>query len=184
MVPLPQNKQVIAHNLETESRDARRIDDPGKSYVDEDDDHAYEKPIWGLGGWTRDGKSVLLYDKFDVWQAPLDGGKPTNLTQGVGRSQQIQFRVTRFGAGGGGRGGRGGGGGAAADSDGVDLAMPVTLSAYGDRTKKSGYWKVTAGQAPTPIIWVDKSIGGVAKAANADRLIYTEQDFDEFPDTE
>ena len=85
-------------------------------------------------------------------------------------SQQIQFRVTRFGAGGGGRGGRGGGGGAAAaDSDGVDLSMPVTLSAYGDRTKKSGYWKVTAGQAPTPIIWVDKNIGGVAKAANADR---------------
>ena len=177
------NKQVIAHNLETGKAvtlDASSI--PGKSYVDEDDDHAYEKPIWGLGGWTRDGKSVLLYDKFDVWQAPLDGGKPTNLTQGVGRSQQIQFRVTRFGAGGGGRGGRGGGGGAAADSDGVDLSMPVTLSAYGDRTKKSGYWKVTAGQAPTPIIWVDKSIGGVAKAANADRLIYTEQDFDEFPD--
>jgi dienelactone hydrolase len=177
------NKQTLAYNLETGKSvtlDASII--PGKSYVNDDDDHAYEKPIWGVGGWTRDGKSVLLYDKFDVWQAPLDGGKPTNLTQGVGRAQQIQFRVTRFGAGGGGRGGRGGGGGAAADSDGVDLSLPVTLSAYGDRTKKTGYWKVTAGQAPTPIIWADKAIGGVVKAANADRLIYTEQDFDEFPD--
>jgi len=178
------NKQTLAYNLETGKSvtlDASTI--PGKTYVNDDDDHAYEKPIWGVGGWTRDGKAVLLYDKFDVWQVPLDGGKPSNLTQGVGRAQQIQFRVTRFGAGGGGRGGRGGGGGgAAADSDGVDLSLPVTLSAYGDRTKKSGYWKVTAGQAPTPIIWVDKAIGGVVKAANADRLIYTEQDFDEFPD--
>lgn len=178
------NKQVQAFNLDNGSvvtLDATTI--PGKSYVNEDDDHAYEKPIWGLGGWTRDGKSVLLYDKFDVWQAPLDGGKPINLTKGLGRAQQVQFRVTRFSAGGGGgRGGRGGGGAAAADSDGVDLAQPVTLSAYGDRNKKSGYWKVTSGQAPMPIVWVDKNIGGVVKAGDTDRIIYTEQDFDQFPD--
>ena len=180
------NKQVVAFNLDNGKAvtlDASTI--PTKSYVNEDDDHAYELPLWGVGGWTRDGKSILLYDKFDVWQAPLDGSKPMNLTQGLGRSQQIQFRVMRFG-GGGGRGGRGGGGrggaGAAADSDGVDLSQPVTLSAYGDRTKKSGYWKVMAGQAPTPIIWADKAIGGVIKAEDADRIVYTEQDFDEFPD--
>lgn len=177
------NKQVIAFNLDNGkpvTLDATTI--PGKTYVNDDDDHAYEKPIWGVGGWTRDGKSVLLYDKFDVWQAPLDGGKPMNLTK-IGRTQEIQFRVTRFGGGGGGgRGGRGGGGGAAADSDGVDMTQPITLSAYGDRTKKSGYWKVTAGQAPTPVIWVDKNIGGVIKAADVDRIVYTEQDFDEFPD--
>jgi len=178
------NKQVRAFSLEngqSVALDASTV--PGKSFVNEDDDHAYEKPLWGVGGWTRDGKSVLLYDKYDVWQTPLDGGKPTNLTQGLGRTQQIQFRVTRFGAGGGGgRGGGRGGGAAAADSDGVDLTRPVTLSAYGDRTKKSGYWQVTAAQAPTPIVWVDKNIGGVAKAADADRIIYTQQDFDEFPD--
>ena len=174
------NKQAIAFNLESGKAvtlDASTI--PGKSYVNEDDDHAYEKPLWGVGGWTKDGKSVLLYDKFDVWQAPLDGGKPVNLTKGMGRSQAIQFRVVQFGAAGGGRGGRGG---AAADSNGVDLSQPVTLSAYGDRTKKTGYWKVMAGQAPTAIVWADKAIGGVIKAADTDRIVYTEQDFDEFPD--
>jgi dipeptidyl aminopeptidase/acylaminoacyl peptidase len=157
----------------------------GKSFVNEDDDHAYEKPIWGLGGWTKDGKSVLLYDKYDVWNVPLDGSKATNLTGGVGRAQGIQFRVVRF-SGGGGRGGRGGGGGrggaAAADSDGVDLSQPVALSAYGDRTKKFGYWQVSVGQAPKPLIWEDKSVGGVIKAADADVMVFTEQDFNEFPD--
>ena len=84
------NKQVRAFNLETATAvtlDASSV--PGKSYVNEDDDHAYEKPLWGLGGWSSDGTSVLLYDKFDVWQVPLDGGRATNLTRGVGRAQQV-----------------------------------------------------------------------------------------------
>ena len=181
------NKQVRAFNLETSNAmvlDATQI--AGKSFVNDDDDHAYEKPIWGVGGWSKDGTFVLLYDKFDVWQVPLDGGKATNLTAGVGRAQDIQFRVVRFDApNGGGRGGRGGGGGGAgpdSDDDGIDLAKPITLSAYGDRTKKSGYWRVMAGSAPSPIVWADKNIGGVSKATNADRLIFTQQSFDEFPD--
>jgi len=180
------SKQLRAFNLTdgtASTLDATAV--AGKSFVNDDDDHAYEKPIWGLGGWTKDSKSVLLYDKYDVWNVPLDGSKATNLTQGAGRAQGIQFRVVRFGAGGaGGRGGGGGrgGAGAAADSDGVDLSQPVTLSAYGDRTKKFGYWQVAAGQAPKPLIWEDKNVGGVIKAANSDRLVFTEQDFNEFPD--
>jgi dipeptidyl aminopeptidase/acylaminoacyl peptidase len=175
------NRQVRAFNLETANSvqlDASRV--PGKTYVNEDDDHAYEKPIWGMGGWSKDGKSVLLYDKFDVWQVPLDGGAAINLTNGVGRAQNIQFRVVRFDAPAG-AGGRGGGG-AGDDDNGVDLTKPITLSAYGDRTKKSGYWTVRAGQAPTPVVWVDKNIGGVLKADSTDRLLFTQQDFAEFPD--
>lgn len=173
------NKQVRAFNLETASAvtlDASTV--PGKSYVNEDDDHAYEKPIWGLGGWSSDGKSVLLYDKFDIWQVPLDGSRATNLTRGVGRAQQVQFRVVRWDGGAGGRGA----GGAAGEETGLDLSKPLTVSAYGDRTKKSGYWSVTAGSVPTPIVWADKNIGGVIKADSTDRVLYTQQDFAEFPD--
>ena len=178
-----ENKQLKAFSLDngqTSTLDASTV--PGKSYVNDVDDHAYEKPIWGVGGWTKDNK-VLLYDQYDVWATPLDGGKATNLTQGVGTKEKIVFRVVRFGGGGGGggRGGRGGGG-AAGDSDLVDLSQPVTLSAYGDRTKKFGYYKVTAGQAPAPIIYVDKNVGGVIKATGADRIVFTEQDYNEFPD--
>jgi dipeptidyl aminopeptidase/acylaminoacyl peptidase len=181
------SKQLRAFNLENGSSvqlDATKV--PGKSFVNDDDDHAYEKPIWGLGGWTKDGKSVLLYDKYDVWQAPLDGSAATNLTNGVGRAQGIQFRIVRLGgAGGGGRGGRGGGrggGAAAGEDDGVDLSQPITLSAYGDRSKKYGYWQVSAGQAPKPLIWEDKNVSGVIKAADADVMVFTEQDFNQFPD--
>ncbi len=159
---------------------------PGRTYVNTDDDHAYELPIWGLGGWSRDGKSVLLYDKYDVWQVPLDGGKETDLTAGVGRAQQIQFRIVRLGAGGrGGRGGGGGGfggGGTGPDTAAVDLTQAVTLTAYGVRSKKFGYWRVTAGQPPQPLIWEDKNVGEAMRAADANRVVFTEQDYNEFPD--
>jgi len=180
------NKQVHAFNLESGSNVT--LDASGlatKSYVNEDDDHAYELPLWGVGGWTRDGKAILLYDKFDVWQVPLDGTKAMNLTGGVGRAQGIQFRVVQLAAGArGGRGGGGGfgGGGIAPDTERVDLAKPVTLSAYGVRSKKFGYWQVSVGQAPHALVWEDKNVGGAMKAADADRIVYTEQDFNEFPD--
>ena len=178
------DKKVRAFNLET-AQVVELNAGPGKNFLNEDDDHPYEIPVWGVGGWAKDGNSVLLYDKFDVWQLSLTGAKPVNLTAGVGKTQQIQFRVVRLGAGGG-RGGRGGGGGrggaGAAEEEGLDLAKPVLLSAYGERTKKSGYWQVTAGQEPKPLIWADKEISGAQKAENADRVMFTEQTFNEFPD--
>jgi dipeptidyl aminopeptidase/acylaminoacyl peptidase len=177
------DKRLKAFNLETaKSVDVNTIAGE-KSFIDADDDHPYEKPIWGVAGWAKDG-SVLLYDKYDVWQVPLDGGKVVNLTNGIGKTQNIQFRVVRLTGGRGGRGGRGGGapGAGAEDEDGMDLSKPLTLSAYGEWSKKSGYWTVTAGKAPTPLIWADKSIGGAQKAEGADRVLFTQQSFTEFPD--
>jgi len=115
-----------------------------------------------------------------VWSQPLDGSKGTDLTAGAGAAQQVQLRLTRFGVAGGGRGGRGGGGGG---DEGVDLSQPQTFTAYGDLTKKSGYWRTAAGGGkPAPLIWADKSISGVQKAKDADRLVFTQQTFEEFPD--
>jgi dipeptidyl aminopeptidase/acylaminoacyl peptidase len=160
--------------------------DGGMDFVNTDDDHDYERPIWGLAGWARDGRSVLVYDKFDVWQLPLqEGAKPVNLTQGVGAAQQVQLRVVRLDLPGGGRsGGRGGfGGGApAAEDKGIDLTRPLTLSAYGLWDKKSGYWTLEPGKAPRPLLYEDRAVAQATKAENADRVIFTRQTFREFPD--
>jgi dienelactone hydrolase len=149
--------------------------------VNVEDDHDYEKPIYGVAGWSKDGKSVLLNHRFDIWQVPLEGGTPVNLTKGVGDKEQIEFRINRLGAGGGGgRGGFGGGGGAA--DQGIDLTQPLLLNATGEWTKKSGFYTLAPGGTPTPLRYVDKSVGNPTKATDADRVIYTEQTFSEFPD--
>ena len=180
------NKVTYAYNLETCAKTNLDLL-AGRSFVDVGDDHPYEKPTYGVAGWAKDGKSVLLYDDFDIWKLPLDGsGKGVNLTGGMGAKEQIHFKLVRLdraGATGGGRGGRGGGAALNQDEDeGVDLSQPITVSAYGEWTKKSGFYTVAPGKAPAPLIYSDKSIGSPTVAAHANRVMFTEQTFKEFPD--
>jgi acetyl esterase/lipase/uncharacterized membrane protein YgcG len=157
--------------------------DGGKSFVNAEDDHDYEKPAYGVAGFSADGKSAVVYDRYDVWALPLAGGPPVNLTKGEGAKQEVRYRVVQFGgrAGGGGRGGGGGGRGGGGGSEPIDLSKPVLLSAYGDFTKKSGYFELAPSKAPEPLIWVDKSIAAPIVAKDADRMIFVEQTFTEYP---
>src|SRR5690606_17936263 len=54
-------------------------------------------------------------------------------------------------------------------------------SAFGEWTKKSGYSELQPGGSPTPLIWEDKNIGTPIAAKNADRIIFTQQTFTEYP---
>ena len=154
--------------------------DGGRSFVNAEDDHDYEKPVYGVAGFSADGKSALVYDRYDVWALPLAGGQPTCLTKGEGAKQEVRFRVTQLGRGSG--GGRGGGGGrGAGPQEPIDLAKPLLLSAYGEWTKQSGYSELTVGQSPAPLLWLDKAVGAPTAAKSADRLIFTEQTFNEYP---
>ena len=177
------DKKVFASNLET----GRTVQLGGDkiSFLDETDDHPYEKPTYGVAGWSKDGKYVILNHRYDVYAVPLDGGKPVNLTAGLGEAQEIEFRIVRLDRpNGGGRGGRGGGFAAAQndDDEGIDLSKPLLLSAYGEWTKKSGYYTVSPGGKPTPLIYEDAQIGQAQKAEKADRVIFTRQTFSQFPD--
>ena len=179
------DKKVVAYNLET-GRGTTLGGGDKLSFVDEADDHPYEKPVYGVAGWSKDGRYVILNHRFDVYAVPLDGGKPVNLTGGVGDAQEIQFRIVRLDRpGGGGRGGRGGAAFAAAQNDedqGIDLSKPLLLSAYGEWTKKSGYYTLPPGGKPAPLVYEDAQVGQAQKAENADRVIFTRQTFSQFPD--
>ena len=172
------DKQVRAYDLEKNRTVTLTV--PGVSFLDETDDYPYEKPTYGVAGWTRDGR-VLLNHRFDIWAVPLDGSKATNLTGGVGTAEQIRFRIENF-AGGGRGGGRGGAAAADTGDARIDMTKPLTLSAYGEWTKKSGYYTLVPGGKPVPLIFEEKAIGGASKAAKADRVIFTQQTATEFPD--
>ena len=181
------NKLVYAYNTETNTTVSLGSGEK-LSFVDADDDHPYEKPTYGVAGWSKDGKSVILNHEFDLYSVPLDGGAPVNLTGGVGTAQQIVFRLVRLDrAGGGGRGGRGGGGGAfgqggGEEDEGIDLTKPLLLSAYGQWTKKSGYYTLAPGGKPTPLVYEDAMVGGALKAEKSDRVVFTRQTFSQSPD--
>jgi dipeptidyl aminopeptidase/acylaminoacyl peptidase len=149
----------------------------GVDFVDRQDDHPYERPVYGLAGWSEDGNWLLLEHRYDLWALPLPhhGEDPINLTAGLGDREAIRFRHVELESD---DGGFGGGGGA----DAIDLSEPLLLSAYGDRTKKSGYFTLTVGSEPQPLVWADRSIGSLRKAEDAERVVFTQETFVEFPD--
>jgi dipeptidyl aminopeptidase/acylaminoacyl peptidase len=155
----------------------KTVIDGGRSFVNAEDDHDYERPVYGMAGFTTDDR-VLLYDRHDVWALPLAGGPLTNLTKGDGAKRSVRYRVTQLERAGGGRGG--GRGGAAADEP-IDLSKPLLLSAFGDRTKQSGYSELAPGGSPAALIWADKNVGFPLAAKHADRLVFTQQTFNEYP---
>ncbi len=158
------------------------------SFVDNDFDHPGTKPSFGVMGFTHDGKNVVAMNKFDLWVVPLDGSPARNLTSGVGDKREIRFRYVATepdsggvgGAGGapGGGGGRGGRGGSRST---IDLSKPILLSAYGEYTKKAGFYQLADGQLKE-LVYDDAAYSNPQKAAKADTYLFTRQTFTEFPD--
>lgn len=174
------DRHVLAYDL-VANRATDLTEQSGVDFVNVDDDHPYELPIYGVAGWSKDGRSVLLHHRFDVWQLPLAGGRGLNLTRGMGDSAQIRFRVVRLD-----RPARGGGGGfgqqSADDDEGIDMSKPLILAADGEWTKQSGYWQREPNGMLRPLLYTDEMVGALARAEKGDRVIFTRQTFQQFPD--
>ncbi|MCJ7580926.1 MAG: prolyl oligopeptidase family serine peptidase [Candidatus Aminicenantes bacterium] len=147
-------------------------DDTAKVYPD-----LLQKPPFGVAGWTKSDAAVLLYDKYDLWQVASDGSKATRLTDG--QKEQVRFRLVRLDQAGG---MQGRGSGSSVPEKWVDLSKPVYLSLYGEWTKKSGYALLKPGGAVQSLVWLDKNVGSLAKAKDAEIYAYTLQDYDDSPD--
>lgn len=147
----------------------------GVSFVDTEFDHPGPKPPYGLAAWTRDSKGVVLEHRYDLWLYPLDGSAPTNLTGGLGAKNEIQFRYINT------ESTEEMGPLQRAQTTAIDLSKPVLLSAYGQWTKKSGYYELRDGKMKE-LVFEDARYGSLAKAAKADRFLFTRETFGEFPD--
>ena len=159
------DKQIWLHGLDT-GKTANISEKSGVNFADEEDDHPEENPAYGVAGWTKDAKAVILNHKCDLWLLPLDGAAPKNLTAGLGGKDGIIFRIVRLDP----------------EERFIDLSKPLLLSAYGEWTKKSGYFLLKPGAEPRRLVFEDKSYGQPLKARSSERLLYTRESFVDFPD--
>ena len=135
------------------------------SFVNLEDDHTVkQKPPFRYAGWTEDDRSILLYDKYDIWEVRPDGSRPTNLTNGT--EERIRHRYVRLDR----------------EEEFIDLSKPIYLSLYGEWTKWFGYELKRRGRAPERLVFEDKNVGRLIKAEEADTYAYVIQDFDDSPD--
>ncbi len=134
-------------------------------FTNQEYDRFGEKPPYGLAGWSKDGQAVLLNHRYDIWLQPLDGRPATNLTEGKGRREEIRFRHVRTDP----------------EERAIDLTRPVLLSAYGEWTKKEGFFELRDGEL-RELAWEDRKFGRPQKAPDAERYLFTVQTFRDFPD--
>ncbi|MEN6311436.1 MAG: prolyl oligopeptidase family serine peptidase, partial [Acidobacteriota bacterium] len=139
----------------------------GTSLVDETWDRPGEAEPYGTGGWTDGDASVLVYDRYDIWEIAPDGTRARTITNGVGRRDKIVFRYVNLDP----------------DRKTVPVKEPLILTATDDTTKASGVFRVTLAAAGGPVkaAMFDKQFGGLRKAKNADVYAFTLQRFEEFP---
>jgi dipeptidyl aminopeptidase/acylaminoacyl peptidase len=137
------------------------------SFVDRESDATVDqKPPFGLAGWSQDDRTLLLYDKFDIWEIKPDGSGAVRLTNGA--TEQVRHRVVRLDP----------------EAEWIDRSRPLIVSQFGIRTKRSGYARVEGASAPTvtTLLALDKRVDRLAKAKDADRYAYMVQGFDDSPD--
>jgi dipeptidyl aminopeptidase/acylaminoacyl peptidase len=130
-------------------------------------DYPNEPDPYGSDGWTDGDTSVLIRDRYDIWEISPDGKKARMITKGIGRRDKILFQYVRLDR----------------EETAVPIKTPIFLSATDDDTKASGVYKVTLGKdaAPVKIVMYNKRLSLVLKAKKADTYIFTLSRFEEYP---
>jgi dipeptidyl aminopeptidase/acylaminoacyl peptidase len=135
------------------------------SFVNAEWDYLSSKPPYGIAGYTKDGRGVVLNHRHDLWYVPFDGGAARVLTNGIGGEHGIRFRYVRTDP----------------EERFIDLSRPVLLSAFGENTKQGGYYELRNGRM-RQLVYGDHMYGTPLKAAGGDRILFTRQSWSEFPD--
>lgn len=124
-----------------------------------------ENPPFGIAGWTRGGKEVIVHDRYDIWALRPDGKGARRLTRGA--ESQRRHRVMVLDA----------------DEDlPFDPKAPMFVSLYGDFTKQSGFGRLSMDGTLTELHMEDRSVGGLVRAKDSDVFAFTQQGFDDSPD--
>ncbi len=136
-------------------------------FADEDHDYPQKAPSYRMGGWGKDDRFVLIYDKYDIWRFATDSGEAENITGGQGRQGELTFRVLQLDR----------------DKAYFEEREALLLSAYHNKLKHHGFYSCEMGRnSLTKLLEERKKFEFLAQAEKADKIMYTRESFEEFPD--
>ncbi|NPV84334.1 MAG: hypothetical protein HPY46_12230, partial [Candidatus Aminicenantes bacterium] len=113
--------------------DGRRFDLTsrlGVNFFREEWDTPSKPPAYGLAGWTENDASVLIYDRYDLWEVKPDGSSARVLTGKYGRENQVNFRYLRLDP----------------EEKAISLKKPLILLGTNEITKASGFFRPDVGR--------------------------------------
>jgi dipeptidyl aminopeptidase/acylaminoacyl peptidase len=140
-------------------------------FYDELNDIPSFPEAYGAVGWLPQDAGILLYDRFDIWQAdPAGKAAPRNVTGGYGRQHNLQLRYVHLDPE---RGGRA-----------LSPEEPFLLSGMRLDTKAAGFYRgdLRKPGAPQQLIFGDFALAGLKKARDGNTLVYRRSTFQEYGD--
>ncbi len=139
------------------------------SFCDERWDMPESARPYGIAGWAENDKSVFIYDRFDIWKFDAEGSKvPVNATRNYGRKNFLSLRYRKLDP----------------DAEFIDTSKPIIVSAFDERNKSAGYFSADLRNYSDPKMFLmeDFSFANLARAKDAEVLIWTRESVSESPD--
>ena len=136
-------------------------------FDDEENDVPGEAPPYGLAGWLEDESGLLISDRYDIWKFSTARDEAVNITDGAGRLSRLSFRLLRLDP----------------EEKFLKRDADLLLLSYHNEAKNFGFYKANlARPGVSRLLEEKKKYTFLAKAKEADRLIFTRESYDEFPD--
>lgn len=138
-------------------------------FYDELNDRPMLPNSYGAMGWAKNDEYLYIYDRYDIWQVdPNNPNNKKNLTNG--RDQKITYRYVRLDR----------------ENPAIDPKSDWVLHYFDHKDKSSGYVRLNSKSAQlTPLIGGDYRYSRrIRKAKNANQLIFTKENFQDFPNLE
>ena len=138
------------------------------SFTDERWDMPEEPKPYGIAGWSENDKFLFLYDRFDIWRVDPEGIKvPMNATRNYGRRNHLRFRYQKLDP----------------EEEFIDNNKPSIVHAFDERNKAGGYFNADLRNYTEPrlLVFEDYKFDKLAKAKNAEVLIWTRENVNESP---
>ena len=176
--PSPLGKFMVYFNRENGNWYAYDIDKKSTTqlnkglavkFTDEEFDMPDYPNSYGLEGFTDKDFSVIIKDRYDLWEFFLDGKTaPKNITNGFGRKNKISFDTYQLDK----------------DIRSFNRNAEMYLFAFNEDNKQSGIFKTKIATAKNPELLQMGDFYGyrnLVKAKNAEVYSYTKETYQEAP---
>jgi dipeptidyl aminopeptidase/acylaminoacyl peptidase len=131
-----------------------------------DDDHPDFPPPYGMAGWTTSDDFILLYDQYDIWMLDPTGSlKPNNLSNG--RKNRKIARYIQVDP----------------EEKAIEEVAPMLFHFVEEDSRKEGYkwYNLHTGVKDVVKEGPYKLMSRPIKAKNADKWVFTRENYETFP---
>lgn len=130
----------------------------------EDNDMPDDASAYGVAGWEESDKSVLIYDRYDIWKIDPVTAVAVNLTNNQGRLNKLIFRYRATDP----------------EEKSISSTKPLWLLTQNEKNKQWGYYKkaLNAAGNPEKVVMAPYTYSTLRKAKDVDELIYTKANYE------